>query len=195
MAYPWRQPVRLPQMLAAPDPGPSTGGAGRELFARSARIRRRQLVAHVQEAGEARHALVRQAVVAVGDHAADRRWRGALGVGEARADAEAQAVRAFDNQRAEHAAVLALAPRVPDHARLGVVVGLVLEQVAAAADAVARVLVLQHQSFAACGDHRLQQCVEFGGVARSEEHTSELQSLMRISYAVFCLKKKTYKQQ
>src|SRR3546814_4375437 len=29
---------------------------------------------------------------------------------------------------------------------------------------------------------------------RSEEHTSELQSLMRISYAVFCLKKKTPKQ-
>src|SRR3546814_10279484 len=29
--------------------------------------------------------------------------------------------------------------------------------------------------------------------ARSEEHTSELQSLMRISYAVFCLKKKNYK--
>src|SRR3546814_4936873 len=28
------------------------------------------------------------------------------------------------------------------------------------------------------------------GVVRSEEHTSELQSLMRISYAVFCLKKK-----
>src|SRR3546814_8313447 len=30
------------------------------------------------------------------------------------------------------------------------------------------------------------------GSARSEEHTSELQSLMRISYAVFCLKKKTH---
>src|SRR3546814_7895004 len=30
--------------------------------------------------------------------------------------------------------------------------------------------------------------------ARSEEHTSELQSLMRISYAVFCLKKKKKKQ-
>src|SRR3546814_5485515 len=30
-----------------------------------------------------------------------------------------------------------------------------------------------------------------GTVSRSEEHTSELQSLMRISYAVFCLKKKT----
>src|SRR3546814_5188951 len=29
------------------------------------------------------------------------------------------------------------------------------------------------------------------GIARSEEHTSELQSLMRISYAVFCLKKNT----
>src|SRR3546814_9567497 len=29
---------------------------------------------------------------------------------------------------------------------------------------------------------------------RSEEHTSELQSLMRISYAVFCLKKKKYKK-
>src|SRR3546814_7252587 len=30
-------------------------------------------------------------------------------------------------------------------------------------------------------------------MARSEEHTSELQSLMRISYAVFCLKKKKHK--
>src|SRR3546814_5075746 len=30
-----------------------------------------------------------------------------------------------------------------------------------------------------------------GGLRRSEEHTSELQSLMRISYAVFCLKQKT----
>src|SRR3546814_8928117 len=32
------------------------------------------------------------------------------------------------------------------------------------------------------------------GWARSEEHTSELQSLMRISYAVFCLKKKKTKK-
>src|SRR3546814_3689843 len=31
-------------------------------------------------------------------------------------------------------------------------------------------------------------------LGRSEEHTSELQSLMRISYAVFCLKKKTNKK-
>src|SRR3546814_4498540 len=33
------------------------------------------------------------------------------------------------------------------------------------------------------------------GPARSEEHTSELQSLMRISYAVFCLKTKNTSQQ
>src|SRR3546814_1465166 len=33
-----------------------------------------------------------------------------------------------------------------------------------------------------------------GAAARSEEHTSELQSLMRISYAVFCLKKKKQSQ-
>src|SRR3546814_3348544 len=31
---------------------------------------------------------------------------------------------------------------------------------------------------------------KFANYGRSEEHTSELQSLMRISYAVFCLKKK-----
>src|SRR3546814_3199051 len=52
------------------------------------------------------------------------------------------------------------------------------------------------------GHHRPARCrgsspmigVDVGGtftdVVRSEEHTSELQSLMRISYAVFCLKKK-----
>src|SRR3546814_5584985 len=34
------------------------------------------------------------------------------------------------------------------------------------------------------------QCETVGQADRSEEHTSELQSLMRISYAVFCLKKK-----
>src|SRR3546814_2934867 len=35
---------------------------------------------------------------------------------------------------------------------------------------------------------------ELVSVERSEEHTSELQSLMRISYAVFCLKHKKYRQ-
>src|SRR3546814_4231703 len=39
--------------------------------------------------------------------------------------------------------------------------------------------------------HRKVPGEPVGGDARSEEHTSELQSLMRISYAVFCLKKKT----
>src|SRR3546814_10668145 len=36
--------------------------------------------------------------------------------------------------------------------------------------------------------------VSFSSNDRSEEHTSELQSLMRISYAVFCLKKKKTKK-
>src|SRR3546814_4403003 len=35
-----------------------------------------------------------------------------------------------------------------------------------------------------------QFLLQFFRIGRSEEHTSELQSLMRISYAVFCLKKK-----
>src|SRR3546814_8349473 len=39
-----------------------------------------------------------------------------------------------------------------------------------------------------CADN--QNMYEAMRLARSEEHTSELQSLMRISYAVFCLKKK-----
>src|SRR3546814_5705698 len=38
-------------------------------------------------------------------------------------------------------------------------------------------------------DHAIEQ-----NLARSEEHTSELQSLMRISYAVFCLKKKNNRE-
>src|SRR3546814_8124590 len=49
------------------------------------------------------------------------------------------------------------------------------------------------------GHSKIESTVRYLGVevddapARSEEHTSELQSLMRISYAVFCLKKKTKK--
>src|SRR3546814_5747819 len=48
-----------------------------------------------------------------------------------------------------------------------------------------------HRSFQPHATFTLR--IERAGVdkARSEEHTSELQSLMRISYAVFCLKKKT----
>src|SRR3546814_1015777 len=39
--------------------------------------------------------------------------------------------------------------------------------------------------------HSTASSIDFTCHSRSEEHTSELQSLMRISYAVFCLKKKT----
>src|SRR3546814_4410876 len=40
------------------------------------------------------------------------------------------------------------------------------------------------------GSSAILQALASGPAQRSEEHTSELQSLMRISYAVFCLKKK-----
>src|SRR3546814_6763643 len=55
---------------------------------------------------------------------------------------------------------------------------------------------------AAAGRARLRDSAEtvkkfigLGAEVRSEEHTSELQSLMRISYAVFCLKKKKNNKQ
>src|SRR3546814_5380818 len=41
--------------------------------------------------------------------------------------------------------------------------------------------------------HHLVDHVVQAGPVRSEKHTSELQSLMRLSYAVFCLTKKKYK--
>src|SRR3546814_3101189 len=53
---------------------------------------------------------------------------------------------------------------------------------------------------AECGEaivrHKKIRKISFTGgpITRSEEHTSELQSLMRISYAVFCLKKKNTKK-
>src|SRR3546814_6234294 len=59
---------------------------------------------------------------------------------------------------------------------------------------VAPLLQRQHHLAGGQADHEIGEVVD--GVAvdrRSEEHTSELQSLMRISYAVFCLKKKTNK--
>src|SRR3546814_9021030 len=54
---------------------------------------------------------------------------------------------------------------------------------------------LNHQAYARCFDrHGVRLTISKRVVAaRSEEHTSELQSLMRISYAVLCLKKKKYK--
>src|SRR3546814_3366174 len=62
--------------------------------------------------------------------------------------------------------------------------------------------VESHSAPLHCAVHRLDDVAAIGEIAqrafgarvdhphRSEEHTSELQSLMRISYAVFCLKKK-----
>src|SRR3546814_5910045 len=44
------------------------------------------------------------------------------------------------------------------------------------------------------GHHEIRVDRHEAAIARSEEHTSELQSLMRISYAVFCLKKKRKQQ-
>src|SRR3546814_7328137 len=46
-----------------------------------------------------------------------------------------------------------------------------------------------------CDGNRIHGASAAHGARRSEEHTSELQSLMRISYAVFCLKKKTKTKQ
>src|SRR3546814_8968268 len=51
--------------------------------------------------------------------------------------------------------------------------------------------VKRHQFIAQCIVGRMQRHRQRNRAVRSEEHTSELQSLMRISYAVFCLKKKT----
>src|SRR3546814_1806876 len=51
----------------------------------------------------------------------------------------------------------------------------------------------QHARAANAGQHVAEQCLQQAD--RSEEHTSELQSLMRISYAVFCLKKKKKNKQ
>src|SRR3546814_1621657 len=87
----------------------------------------------------------------------------------------------------------------PGDARLGVA-----EQVgppAAHRVESAAAVVADQPGAVAAGDRQQRQGVrvfahlragvpEHGQVARSEEHTSELQSLMRISYAVFCLKKK-----
>src|SRR3546814_6322834 len=59
------------------------------------------------------------------------------------------------------------------------------------------ILGTRHQISPACSSARstafcdVSEGQVIGSLSRSEEHTSELQSLMRISYAVFCLKKKT----
>src|SRR3546814_4380225 len=49
-----------------------------------------------------------------------------------------------------------------------------------------------HRDLLSAGQAEKKEWLATLGAERSEEHTSELQSLMRISYAVFCLKKKQY---
>src|SRR3546814_4382837 len=54
----------------------------------------------------------------------------------------------------------------------------------------AKITILKRLSLPAKGGTSLTKLPTAAPIGRSEEHTSELQSLMRISYAVFCLKKK-----
>src|SRR3546814_6550090 len=89
----------------------------------------------------------------------------------------------LQTQRAQHAARLG-AGFVEFVPRLGVG-----DDAGAGAEAKLRTLDLR----AADQDVQVQVAVAVQPAhRRSEEHTSELQSLMRISYAVFCLKKKNY---
>src|SRR3546814_6652493 len=52
----------------------------------------------------------------------------------------------------------------------------------------------QGEAYTRSGEFAVNTLGQLVTQQRSEEHTSELQSLMRISYAVFCLKKKKQKQ-
>src|SRR3546814_2842175 len=59
-----------------------------------------------------------------------------------------------------------------------------------AAAALALTVLTVPAALAKGGDAPVTEAELAGHIRRSEEHTSELQSLMRLSYAVFCLKKK-----
>src|SRR3546814_2461719 len=94
-------------------------------------------------------------------------------------------------------------------ARQRIELGDLLDLVAEEADAPRHILIVRREDFEAVAAHaeiaarerlvvalilqRDELADDFAIVGRSEEHTSELQSLMRISYAVFCLKKKINK--
>src|SRR3546814_12919906 len=101
-------------------------------------------------------------VVAISDDAADRRWIGALRIAESAADAELQPVAALHDQCAEHAGVLAAPGRMPDHPRLGILVGLLLDQVVAATGLVIRAAPLPPQAFATRVLHRGHACIPRG---------------------------------
>src|SRR3546814_1022724 len=90
------------------------------------------------------------------------RWRGRIAVGGVLPSGResAAALRLFRHRRCLHVRSRALAPQPQDHH-------------------------LPRDGHRADDEHHIADRAD-----RSEEHTSELQSLMRISYAVFCLKKK-----
>ena len=76
---------------------------------------------HPNERREPGHAAIGEFLVAEGDDAADRRRVLPLGVGEAGADREGQAVGQFHDHRAQPAGVAAPAGQVLDHAAFGIV--------------------------------------------------------------------------
>src|SRR3546814_1777159 len=65
-----------------------------------------------------------------------------------------------------------------------------IEDVTQSTDSGASYIASSNTTNAWLPHHDKHSCDESALISRSEEHTSELQSLMRISYAVFCLKKK-----
>src|SRR3546814_6786873 len=71
-----------------------------------------------------------------------------------------------------------------------------VEDVAALRPAIGEVEIIWADAVAPVGKREaeiaLRARADHQGVARTEEHTSELQSLMRTSYAVFCFKKQIY---
>src|SRR3546814_3095587 len=93
---------------------------------------------------------------------------------------------------------------VPDHIGMGCAqhnvknIGMLLHDSRQSADHMVNSLVLRDQAkgqqYSTSGkpEARLETIGAGIGTVRSEENTSELQSLMRTSYAVFCLKKKNY---
>src|SRR3546814_5523910 len=76
---------------------------------------------------------------------------------------------------------------------LGPVADLVAEEIRGALAGGGGAIALAPQANRGCEDAMLPGDIAGALGGRSEEHTSELQSLMRISYGVFCLKKKTGK--
>src|SRR3546814_6440202 len=86
---------------------------------------------------------------------------------------------------------LSLRVDIDPHGRIGPGKIKLLEQIGAlgSISAAGRSMSMSYKRAWALVDE-LNRCFGRAVVARSEEHTSELQSLMRISYAVFCFKKK-----